>query len=327
MNEPVEMISLEQVESQARSSLMDAGLDEENAKAVADVIMRAERDGVTSHGLFRLKGYLAALTSGKVNKKARPHCKPVAPSILKVDGDGGFTPLAHQVMAKPLVEMAKKQGVAIAAVVNSHHFAALWPEIELLTDQGLIGMACTSYMPVVAAAGGTKPIYGTNPFAFGWPRPDGKAMIFDQASAVMARGDVMIAGREGRQLPPGVGIDAQGEPTTDPDEILKGAQLAYGGYKGASIAMMVELLAGPLIGEMLSFETAQHDVLDGGPPRGGEFILAIDPDRTGAEGNPVAHGERLFAELLKDPNVRLPGQRRAENRKRTKVEGVQVAHK
>jgi delta1-piperideine-2-carboxylate reductase len=149
-------------------------------------------------------------------------------------------------------------------------------------------------------------------------------MVFDQASAAMARGDIMIAARDGQTVPEGVGIDADGNPTTDPNAILKGAQLAFGGYKGASLALMVELLAGPLINDFLSIE-AEAD--DGGArcaPHGGEFLLAIDLGRFGDPDRIMAHAEKLFAEIEKQPGARLPGDRRLDNRRRTLTEGFLV---
>ena len=140
----------------------------------------------------------------------------------------------------------------------------------------------------------------------------------------MARGDVMIAAREGRQVPEGVGLDDAGRPTTDPDRILKGAQLAYGGHKGAALAMMVELLAGPLIGEFLSFEAEKDDAGAGAAPHGGELILALDPGRFGDPLRSEEHGERLFAAIAAEEGARLPGARRVSNRDRTLKDGIVV---
>jgi len=214
--------------------------------------------------------------------------------------------------------------MAALALVRIFHFSALWFEVEALAEQGLCAFAFTSYKPVVAAAGGRRPIFGTNPMAFGWPRPGREPMVFDQASATMARGDVMIAARDGQTVPLGVGLDATGNHTTDPNKILNGVQLAFGGYKGAAIAMMVELLAGPLIGECLSFEAAEADNNDGGPPCGGELILAIDPGRFGDPRNFASHAEALFSRMLEEDGVRLPGDRRYANRKRTTQHGIEV---
>jgi delta1-piperideine-2-carboxylate reductase len=148
-------------------------------------------------------------------------------------------------------------------------------------------------------------------------------MAFDQASAAMARGELQIAKRDGHQVADGVGIDAVGYPTNDPQEILDGAQLPFGGYKGGSIAMMVDLLAGPLIGEVCSFEAGEQDNGDGGAATGGELVLALDPARFGGD-DAVAHGERLFERMLAQDGVRLPGDRRLIARLETPESGIEI---
>ena len=311
-------LELDEVKPLAADALKNAGCNDENADAVAECIFQAERHGAHSHGLFRMPGYLASLNSGKVNGNADPKLSTPKPSVLAVDGDAGYAPIAHHRLAKPLAELAKSQGVAIAALTNTFHFAALWQEVEMLANEGVVALACTAFKPALPPAGGRKPLYGTNPVAFAWPRENAEPCVFDQASAVMARGEVMIAAREGHSLPAGAGIDADGNPTTDPNEVLKGALLPFGGYKGASIAMMVELLSASLIGEQLSFEAAAQDNNDGGPPRGGEFILALDPS------NGLASSEGLFGKILEQEGARLPGDGRRSKRAKTAEAGVQI---
>ncbi len=313
-------LALEEVKPFASAALKRAGCDEVNADAVAECIFQAERHGAHSHGLFRMPGYLASLKSGKVNGKASPKITTSKPAVLSVDGDGGYAPLAHQYMAKPLADLAKSQGVALGSLTNTFHFAALWQEVELLARQGVAAFACTSFKPALPPAGGTKPLYGTNPVAFAWPRENAEPMVFDQASAVMARGEVMIAAREGHTLPDGVGIGPDGKPTNDPNEVLKGAMLPYGGYKGASIALMVELLAGALIGEQMSYEAAANDNNDGGPPRGGEFILALAPNGNAS----LKSAEGLFSQILVQEGTRLPGDGRRMKCAKVSENGIEI---
>jgi delta1-piperideine-2-carboxylate reductase len=140
----------------------------------------------------------------------------------------------------------------------------------------------------------------------------------------MARGDVMIHARDGMPLAEGVGLDAEGRPATDPAEVLKGAQLPFGGYKGSSIALMIELLVGALIGDLFSYESGERDNGDGGPPAGGELILALDPDRFGDRDGWRDHTEAFFARLLQQPGVRLPGDRRRRMRETTARAGITI---
>ena len=299
------------------------GCDAQNADAMATTITGAERDRAHSHGLFRIPGYVASLRSGKVNGHAAPRVERLAPSVVRVHGDRGFAPLALEIGRAPLAEAARETGMAALAITRSHHFAALWPETQALAEMGFVAFAFTSSKPYLAASGGKTPFFGTNPMSFAWPRRDKPPMAFDQASAAMARGEVQIHLRDGKKVGDGVGIDADGNPTNDPAEILKGAQLPFGGYKGGSIAMMVDLLAGPLIGEVCSFEAGEQDIEDGGPATGGELVLALDPSRFGGE-DAIAHGERLFARMLAQEGVRLPGDRRLIARQETPEAGIEV---
>lgn len=301
------------------------GCDEENARAIADIITSAEIDGCASHGLFRLAGYVAALRSGKVDGSARPlvGTSGVAPGILRVDAAGGFAPLAL-VMARPkLIAAARQQGVAAMAVVGVHHFSALWADVEPLAEEGLAAIACTAYLPAVAPTGSRTPFFGTNPMAFAWPRKNTAPMVIDQSSAAMARGDVMIAARDGHDIPAGVGLDENGQATTDPEEVLKGMMLPFGGHKGSAIALMIELLAAGLIGEAFSIEAKERDNGDGGPPQGGMFILAMNPELFG-DSNWKAHSEDFLTDLSNLDGARLPGDRRLANRAINSERGIRI---
>ena len=307
-------LSLDEIYNLAKKTLLFNGCDEENASILSNTMMRAERDGSLSHGLFRLPAYIAALKSKKVNGKARPTIQNIAPSVLKVLGNNAFAPMVLSVGLPAVIELAKKNGVAILAITNSHHMAALWPETEAIAEAGLVGFACTSYKPAVAPAGATKPLFGTNPISFAWPRPGQTPVVYDMATASMAMGEVQVAAREGHKVPLGTGLNKDGKETTNPSEIADGGVLLpFGGYKGSSIAMMVELLAGALLGEWFSFETKEHDNNDGGPPIGGEFILAMSPDKI-AGPNWDKHADEFFIKMKAMDGVRLPGARRHKNR-------------
>ena len=324
MSESVRL-SLDEVHALATETFLANGGSPEQTRAVADTVTAAERDECKSHGLFRVPGYIASIRSGKVNGTAEPTVEPLAPGVVKVDGLNGFAPLALEAGREPLVTLAREQGIAALAVTNTHHFAALWPETEALAERRLVGFAFVAAMAYVAPAGGTKPIYGTNPMSFAWPREEGRPpLVFDQASSASARGEIMIHQRDGKPIPEGWGIDAAGNPTTDPAAALAGAQLPFGGYKGASIALMIELLAGALVGDLFSFEASEADNRDGGPPRGGELVIAIDPARCSRGGNPIRHAEALFARILAQEGARLPSDRRYAARLRTPVEGVSI---
>ena len=307
-------LSLDEIFELAKKTLLANGCDEENASILSETIMKAERDGSLSHGLFRLPAYVTGLKSGKINGKARPEIKKISSSVIKVFGNNCLAPMVLSKSIPELVKAAKENGIAVLAINNSHHMAAMWPETEAIAEQGLVAFACTSYKPAVAPAGAIKPLFGTNPISFAWPRPGKTPVVYDMATASMAMGEVQVAKREGHKVPLGTGLTKEGKETTDPGAIADGGVLLpFGGYKGSAIAMMVELMAGALVGDNFSFETAAKDKNDGGPPSGGEFILAISPEKTSGK-DWAKHSGEFFNKMKSMEGVRLPGERRHKNR-------------
>ena len=307
-------LSLEDIYNLANKTLLANGCDEETSNILSDLIMKAERDGSLSHGLFRLPAYIAGLKSGKINGKNRPKVSKITPSVVKVDGNNCLAPMVLNKSLPELIKAAKENGVAVLSITNSHHMAAMWPETEAIAEEGLVAFACTSYKPAVAPAGSIKPLFGTNPISFAWPRKNKPPVVYDMATASMAMGEVQVAKREGHKVPLGTGLTKEGKDTTDPAEIADGGVLLpFGGYKGSGIAMMVELLAGALVGDNFSYETAEKDNNDGGPPSGGEFILAISPDKL-SQNNWDEHSSKFFEKMKAMGDVRLPGERRHKNR-------------
>ena len=327
---PPDLVTLDlaTIDAAARAALTAAGCDEAHARATAAVLTRAEQDGCASHGLFRLPGFLAALKCGKAKGDAAPNVTRLAPGVVRIDGGRGLSPLATQVAREDIAALARTNGIASAAITDVHHFSALWVDIEPLVEQGFGALICTAYVPFVAPAGAAQRFFGTNAMAFGFPTDDG-GFIFDQASAATARGELQIAARDGKLAPEGAGVGPDGQPTRDPAEILLGAQSPFGGHKGSSIALMVELLAGVLIGQPTSPEAGREEALRGaledtGPPNGGVLMIAFDPDRFGDAEGWRAHAASFFSELRALPGVRLPGDRRKADRERVAREGVRL---
>ncbi len=327
MSDSVHM-SLDELWGLAHDTLRAHGCAGAQAEAIADTITAAERDGAKSHGLFRIPFYVKAIRLSGARPDAEPAVSELKPAVLRVDGGYGFAPLALQRGAELLAERARSQGIAALALRNVFHIAALWHEVERLAEHGLIAFAFTGTNSYVAPAGGTQALYGTNPMAFAWPRSGRAPLVFDQASSASARGEIQLHRREGKPLPEGWALGPDGEPTTDPDTALAGAQLPFGGHKGASIALMIELLAGALIGDLFSYEASAADTNGVGAPLGGEFVIAIDPAGCVAEAERAAQldrAEQLFARILAQDGARLPGERRHAHRERARTEGVDVA--
>lgn len=300
-----------------------SGLSPLQASAVARVIAAGERDGCASHGIYRIEGCLRTLKAGKVAPQAEPVVDQDETAIVRVDARDGFSCPAVELGLPELAARARMHGLAALAVNNCTHFSALWYEVERVAELGLAGLAmCPSYA-TVAPTGGTKALLGTNPFAFGWPRPGQAPYVFDFATSVAARGEIELYRRAGKPLPEGWAIDVNGAPTTDPGQALAGAMLPFGGHKGSAIATMIELLAAAMIGDLTSAEALDHLGTTTLAPRHGELILAFDPVRfaRGGSVDPFARAETLF-EAITDQGARLPSQRRYAARASADKDGI-----
>lgn len=307
-------LTISEIHNLAKQCLLNNGCNEETAQAVAKNMSAAEQDGSESHGLFRLPAHIASLRSGKANGQAKPKLEELTPAALRLDADNGFAPLAHDIGIPRLVEATNSLGIAMLAIRKSFHIAALWPEVEAIAEHNLVGLACTVHTPMVAPFGAKKAFFSTNPIAFAYPRPNKDPYVFDMATAAKARGDVGVAARDGHELPLGIGLDADGNPTTDAKKIHEGGViLPFGGYKGSALATMIELLSAGLIGDYFSYEAVETDDYDGGFISSGEFIMALSPKLLAGEGWDE-HSESFFSRLESLEGVRLPGKRRFENR-------------
>ncbi|KQO07822.1 Ldh family oxidoreductase [Sphingomonas sp. Leaf242] len=317
--------TLDEVRTLARRVLLEAGLSRAHAEAVAETMVAGERDGCASHGIYRLLVAANSIAKGVVAVDAEPVVSEPARALVRVDGGGGFAQLAFERGRPVLAERARAYGIAAMALNNVVHFAALWPEVEALAEDGLVALAVTPSHAWVAPAGGTQPVFGTNPIAFGWPRPGREPFVFDFATSAVARGEIELHRRAGKAVPDDWGYDADGQPTTEAAAVLNGAMRTFGGHKGSALAAMVELLAGPLIGDMTSRESLEADAARGGSPIGGELIIAIDP--VGFLGDAVAEhlarAEAMFA-AIEGQGARLPSQRRYAARARSLTEGVTI---
>jgi LDH2 family malate/lactate/ureidoglycolate dehydrogenase len=214
-------------------------------------------------------------------------------------------------------------GIAALAINNCYHFSALWPEVELLAENGLAAMATTPSHSWVAPAGGTKPIFGTNPFAFAWPRPGLHPYVFDFATSAVARGEIELHMRAGKKIPLDWALDEHGNATDDPALAISGTMRTFGGHKGSALSTMIELLAGPLIGDLMSTESRAIDEHEGSAPFHGELIIAFSPSMFAGQDwtKHNQRAEKLFDGIVSQ-GARLPSQRRFDAREKNVIEGV-----
>ncbi|AIC19924.1 lactate dehydrogenase [Pseudomonas chlororaphis] len=319
---PQEHLSLEALVTLLETIFLRHGTSAEVARCLAQNCAAAERDGAHSHGVFRIPGYVSTLNSGWVNGKAVSVVEDVAPAFVRVDAGNGFAQPALAAARALLVEKTRHAGIAILAIRNSHHFAALWPDVEPFAEEGLVALSVVNSMTCVVPHGADRPLFGTNPIAFAAPQAAGDPIVFDLATSAIAHGDVQIAARKGERLPPGMGVDGLGQPTDDPKAILEGgALLPFGGHKGSALSMMVELLAAALTGGHFSFEFDWSNHPGAKTPWTGQLLIVIDPSK-GAGQNFAERSQELIRQMHGVGLKRLPGDRRHRQREKSLREGI-----
>jgi delta1-piperideine-2-carboxylate reductase len=317
-------LSLTEAFELAHAILRANGFSEAHAAPIARNVVRAQIDDCQSHGLHRLLMCVRTARAGKVSLGAVPTVRRTSANVVKVDAQSGFSLMAFEAGLPILAAMAKETGLAAMAINRCFHFSALWPEVEDLAERGLAAIAMLPSHSCVAPAGGSKAVFGTNPFAFAWPRGKGHpAYAFDFATSASARGEIEVHRRAGKPLPEGWAIDSVGQPTTDPAAALAGSLLPFGGHKGSALSTMIELLAGAMIGDFLSMDALDHAGTLDTAPRHGELILAFNPTLFGDDdrAGQTERAERLFA-VITTQGARLPAARRFAARAKNLARGA-----
>ena len=296
----------------------------DNAQSVAGALVAAEADGLRGHGLSRVPTYAAQAKAGKVDGFAVPATALPRPALLAVDAANGFAYPALDVTTAALPNIARREGIAAAAIRRSHHCGAAGHPVERLAEAGLVALMFANTPAAIAPWGGAVGIFGTNPIAFACPLVDRPPLVVDLSLSKVARGNILARKQKGERVPEGWALDAAGRPTTDPDAALQGTMLPLGDAKGTALALMVELLAAGLTGANFAAEASSFLDAEGGPPGTGQLIVAFDPVAFGGDAA-TARFTQLAAAIEAQAPARLPGARRQEARRTAARDGLSVS--
>ena len=216
----------------------------DNAALVAAALVRADADGIPSHGVVRLPIYADQSKCAKVDGFAEPELSETGTAAIRVDGKCGFAFPAIDLGLTRAVEMVEAAGVVAIAIGNSSHAGVLGHHVERLADHGLAAMAFVNTPAAISPWGGNRPLYGTDPIAFACPRPEASPLVIDLSMTKVARGKIKLAADKNEAIPDDWATDADGQPTTDAKVAMQGGSLLpIGDAKGAALALMVELMS------------------------------------------------------------------------------------
>lgn len=308
----------------ATDALLRAGANPAMAASTARALVRAEAQGLVTHGLSRVAQYCTHLRQSRVDGDAEPRVHHERPGAVLVDAADGLAFPACALAVDEAIGAARTCGIALAAVTNSHHAGAIAVHLDAVAAAGMVGLAFSNSPAAMPAWGGKRALFGTNPIAAVFPRRDAPPLVIDLALSEAARGKIVQAAREGRPIPLGWALDSAGQPTTDAQAALAGTLLPTGGVKGAMLALVVELLCVALTGAAFGFEADSFFNETGNRARSGHAFIVIDS--AALAGSDVYHEriETLLTAMLADDEVRLPGARRQALARRAEAEGIEI---
>ena len=298
------------------------GTPEEEARIAADVLITSDLRGIDSHGVGRLKYYYDRITAGV--HLTTTHITTVKESETTALLDGGHG-MGHVIAYRAMrlaMDKARRYGVGAVAVRNGTHFGIAGYYPLMAAAEGMMGFTVTNARPAMAPTFGTEPMLGTNPIAFAAPSDMAYPFCFDAATPITQRGKIEVLERAEKPVPAGWVIGVDGEPLTDPAEILAdfgkaaaallplgGAGEEMGGHKGYGLATMVEILSASLSGGAF-----QKDLLgfaedgSGRPYMLGHFFLAVDIEHF----IPLELSRRITGQIMRNLQAsrQAPGQAR-----------------
>ena len=267
------VVDLGQLRTCLESALVADGMSAAHAAETAEVLLDAEMRGYDDHGVWFFGEVHKWLKSKALNPAPNIRVLRETDSSLLLDGDRGCGVAASYQAMRWCIDRAAERGIATAGIQNSGHFIAAAPFPALAAKMGFIGMAAANVVPLMPAPGGRSKTLGTNPFCFAAPTGGEHPLVFDMATSALAGFKARILAAQGKSVPEGQVLNAEGHPTTDPGDLDRGGSLApVGGYKGFGLALMVEVLAGVLTGAQFGQNAG---VVNG---KEGHFFLALNPE-------------------------------------------------
>lgn len=294
-------IEREELVALCEQALLAAGAGQENARVLALATAEAEQVGNRAVGVAHLFHYLDGYQKGRIAADAQPTVRHTAPAVIDVDADNGLAQAAYEVAFQDFTDAIRESGVAALWIRRSYTCGELGYYPRRLAQQGFVALAFANSPALMSIGGSPQRVLGTNPLAYGIPRPGTLPLVIDQASSSTAFVNIRRAADAGDAIPEGWALDTQGKPTTDANEAIQGTLLPFGSHRGGNVALLIEILA-TLSGASFSADAAPFDSGSVSPDIG-VFVLGIDPVNFAGSIERLA---KQFGTLQDEQQVRLP---------------------
>jgi len=307
------------------------GSEAREAAIVAENLVGANLTGHDSHGVGMIPRYVASLREGGLVPNRHPVVKCDGGAMVSLDGQAGYGQVIGLEAMAIGIERAKQYGVCVMGLANSHHLCRIGQWAEQAVAAGFVSLHFVNVISrsIVAPFGGTDARFGTNPVTIGIPLAGQPPFILDMATSNVAQGKIRVAHNKGETLVPGLLLDDQGQPTTDPRYgVIQpfGALTTFGVHKGYGLAVVAELLGGALTGggTWHTEDRGKMRVLNG------MLTILIDPEKLGTAPVFVQEAAAFIDWVKRSPpakgveRVRIAGDPERETRARREREGIPV---
>ena len=303
------------------------GMPRDDARLVADTLVQADLWGHQSHGVLRLGWYLDRLRNGVMKRVTTPEFSVDAGAVAVIDGHDGVGHVLTMLATREAVKRARSHGIGAVAVRYSNHFGTCMYYTLTAAREGCVALLTSNGGPAMAPWGGRKKIIGTNPWSVAAPAGRRAPFVVDMANTGVARGKIYLARQKRQPIPLGWAINADGAPTTDPQEAIDGIILPMAEHKGYAIAAMVDVLSGVLTGS--GFLSAVHSPYKTAEKSNcGHLIVALDIKAFQPLEQFNARMEQYIGEIKSVPTAQgysevfYPGEIEAKNDADNRVQGL-----
>jgi len=324
-------VPVEKLKNVTIEILLLLGETPENAQKAAEILVRADMRGISTHGTYLLNVISMRAENGELRIPTGAKVVSNKESTAIIDGADGIGMVAAHLALEVAIEKAKEYGVGMALVRNTNNIGSLGCYTEYAAEKGFIAMMSCNAASAMAPWGAAEKFLGTNPIAVSIPSK-GFNFTADMATSVVARGKIRAAARKGINIPGDWALDAEGRPTTDPQKALEGTLMPIGGPKGSSLAMVVDIIAGLLAGSGYGNQLKSFHVLEG-PTRVGASCLVVDIAHFM---NPADFRELMgnYLETVKNlkkaqgvEEILIPGEIRRRNEEKSRRDGIDLDEK
>jgi L-2-hydroxycarboxylate dehydrogenase (NAD+) len=270
-------VSAESLSKFVTGIFQGAGCSEEVAREMAQCLVQTNLWGIDSHGVLRTPEYLARFQNGAMNNQPQIRTLKSGAGLEVLDADNGPGFVAGRAAMSRAIELAKTGNIAAVGIINSNHCGAASLYARMALEHGMIGIAMSNVAPNMVAPGGSKPITGNNPIAVAVPTFGEFPFVFDISLSAVSGGKILVAAKNGEQIPLGWATDKEGRPTTDPNIGFKGFLLPMAAHKGFGLSLLVDILCGVITGGSFQHQLKSMYVYPGDPSNTAHLMLAINP--------------------------------------------------